>query len=412
MKINKFTLAAISASLVAGSANAAQDYYLYGSTAYRHATADAVLQLFNEPGNTLTSAVGDAGTGVYVALGANSGDNAWVVSGVLANQGLGAVTVHGTWSGSVGGQARLLHNDALANTFLAPGAVGNPLTYMPAHSPDFAMCDNLPSSTPFEAPTPGYATPTTIQVAVVDFVIAANQMNPPAVLPAGLQNVSGYQLQSLFSIGCIPLGQLDGNAADNSIGIYAVGRDDDSGTRAIFEADTGLGVGTPVTQYLITGAPYKYTAAGTAGINFPFSGAGYSSGGNVETALAVPNPGNYVAGQLNLNYTVPAETASYAVAYIAVSDWKNNVNQPALNYNGVPFNVNNVLNGTYSYWGYENANVRMNDYNSNLNGIATFANALTTIQASDAGNALYPGTIALGAMACSRAGDGQVILHN
>ena len=46
------------------------------------------------------------------------------------------------------------------------------------------MCDNLPSSTPFEAPTPGYTTPVTIQVAIVDFVIAANAMQAPRCRPA------------------------------------------------------------------------------------------------------------------------------------------------------------------------------------------------------------------------------------
>ena len=207
------------------------------------------------------------------------------------------------------------------------------------------------------------------------------------------------------------MGQLDGNPADNSIGIYGVGRDDDSGTRTIFEADCGLGVGIPMDQYFITGGPYTYTYAGAAGINFPFSGAGYASGGNVKTALLVQNPGTYVKGDLNLNYGVPPETASYAIGYIAISDWFG-TGLPTLSYNGVPYTDAAVENGTYSYWGYENANVRTADYGNGTTPIAVFANALTAIQATDAGNPLYPGTIALGAMACARAGDGQLILHN
>ena len=129
MKINKIVLATICAAVLAGSANAAQDYYLYGSTAYRKATFTALQNLFNQTGNTLVDAWGETSAGKYeniaaVAAFTEAMPAPGLLGGTLANQGLGAVTIHGTWAGSVGGEARLTHNDALANTFITDvGAV-------------------------------------------------------------------------------------------------------------------------------------------------------------------------------------------------------------------------------------------------------------------------------------------------
>jgi hypothetical protein len=408
MRINKIALGMLAASAVASSVNAA-DYYLYGSTAYRKATFDAVKSLFQQSGNTMTGCLGATNTtaGNYTdrstAAAGSVGDSAWVIWGTLANQGLGSVTVHGTWAGSVGGLARLTHQDALGNTFLATGVAGNPISYMPAHSPDFAMCDSQPDVVSFVAPTPGYSAVHNIPVCVVDFVIAANA----GALPANFSNVTFYQLQALYSFGSAPLSLFTGNAADNNKGIYAVGRDDDSGTRTLFALDIGAGIPSTFYQYNITGsgATYAYTYAGSAGINWLNDGAGYSSGGTVKSVLQIANPGTYNAN------TLTGETVSYAIGYLAVSDW-NGSGLPILSYNGVPFSTAAVQEGQYSYWGTENANVRLADWNANLNGIKTFATSLTAAQAGLAGTAAFAGTIKISDMHCTRADDGQVIFHN
>ena len=415
MNMKRIVPSAICAAVLAGSVSAnATDYYLYGSTAYRKATFTAIQNLFNQSGNTLTAAWGKNSSGNYEDIHAvaafSEGDSAWVVTGTLANQGLGSVRVFGTWAGSVGGLARLTHNDALANTFINDvGAVaGNAVTYVPAHSPDFAMCDNQPGVTPFVSPTPGYSAVHNISIAVVDFVIAANKGS----FPAQFTNVTGYQLRTLYTLGSAPLGLFTGNPSDDTIGIYAVGRDDDSGTRTIFETDTGLGVGATLFQYSITGTPsYKYAYAGITGINFPNDGAGYSGGGDVKTALLISNPGTYSNGDaFNLYNSMSAENSSYAIGYLAVSDW-NGSGLPTLTYNGVAFSDAAVQEGHYSYWGIENANVRLNDWNSNLNGIQTFATALTAQQQVLAGNASNPGTLLTSSLQCTRSTDGAVIVR-
>jgi hypothetical protein len=412
MKINKIALTTVCAAVLAGTAHAAQDYYLYGSTAYRKATFTALQNLFNQTGNTLSDAWGETSAGKYENIAAaaafSEGDSAVVISGTLANQGLGAVTIHATWAGSVGGEARLNHNDALLNTFITDvGAVaGNPVAFTAAHSPDFAMCDNQPGVTPFVAPTPGYSADHNIPVAVVDFVIAVNAGH----FPAQMVNVSKWQLEALYKVGSAPLMQFTGNPSDNTNAIYAVGRDDDSGTRTIFETDTGLGVGAAVAQYYVTNTPsYGYISAGTTGINFPNDGDGYSSGGNVKNALQISNPGNYSNGDaFSIYNSMPSENASYAIGYLAVSDWSGS-GLPILTYNGVAFSDAAVENGQYSYWGTENANVRLADWNANLNGIATLATAITGAQSALAGNPSNPGTLPIANLNCSRTTDGAVI---
>jgi hypothetical protein len=412
MKMNKLSLGMLAASVLAGTAHAQIDYYMYGSTAYRKATFDAVRALFQQAGNSLTFCGGDGGGATYVnrtaAAAGSVGDTHWVMQGTLANQGYGAqtITVHGTWAGSVGGLVRLTHKDPLAATFIsapptAGVAYGNALVFDAATPPDIGMCDNQPNVVAqFLKPTPGYTGVHNATVAGVDFVIAANA----GTFPAQFVNVSGLQLQALYNFGSAPLGFFTGAVADNTKAIYAVGRDDDSGTRAIFSMDIGAGLPATYFQYLISNGPYTYTYAGAAGINWNNDGAGYSGGGNVKTALQIANPGTYANGAWG-------EASSYAIAYLAVSDWSGS-GLPTLSYNGVPYSRAAVLEGQYSYWGKENANTRDTDWTANTKSIQSFFNALTTEQGALAGLAAYPGTFALGTLDCDRSTDGQPIFHN
>jgi len=207
-------------------------------------------------------------------------------------------------------------------------------------------------------------------------------------------------LQALYTDGTIPVTQLTGVASDVGV-VYAVGRDDDSGTRAIFETDTGLGFGASLTQYGITSnsvaAPYVYTIEPSQSVHAA-DGNGYSSGGNVKTALQLSNPGTYKADGVNL---------SYAIAYIAVSDW-NGAGLSALAYNGATFSVAAVEQGTYSYWGLENVNVRTSDDSGNFQ---TVVGDITTAQTALAGNSHYAGTLQPSVMNCSRNDDGQPIFY-
>lgn len=415
MNLKEIALGILGASLLASSASAQTHYYMFGSTAYRKATFDATKSLVN--GTAGFSCLGDT-TFVYPGPGgnlsdlsgvANSGANAWVMTGTIA--GIGSVVIHGTWAGAVGGEAATAGKQS--KPMLQTGAVGSSAVYV-NNIPDVGMCDQQPTTVPsLLPPTPGFVALKTFPVCVVEFVVAANAGS----FPADFLNVTGFQLNQLYTVGVAPLEQFTGNTADNvagnSIGVYATGRDDDSGTRCTFQMDTGLGVPSSLSQYSVSGSPsYKYTAFPVAGINFLNDGGGYGSGSAVKAALLISNPGTYANGDLNAFYpAVPAETKSCIIGYLAVSDW-NGSGLPALNYNGVAYSHAAIQQGQYSYWCTENANVRLADYNANTKTIQTFIADLTGAQIAQAGLPANPGTLSTTSMACTRAGDGQPILHN
>jgi hypothetical protein len=130
-------------------------------------------------------------------------------------------------------------------------------------------------------------------------------------------------------LGDVPKSLYTGVAADTA-SVYAVGRDDDSGTRITAFAETGAGAFAAVSQWSFT------TAGSGAGVTISapvevFNG-GFASGGSVGTIL----------GGSGFN----------AVGYVGISDAATAITNGAvpLNFNGVPFSVDNVKNGSYTFW--------------------------------------------------------------
>jgi len=148
---------------------------------------------------------------------------------------------------------------------------------------------------------------------------------------SGVSNITSQQARvHLTGGGMTDLSLFTGSAGDAGTTVYAVGRDDDSGTRITTLAETGAGVFATLEQYKFT-----YTS-GTNTISAPtdvFNG-GYASGGDLAKVLGA--------------------TGDNAIGYVGISDGITATTSPkigvALKYNGVPFSVDNVKNGSYTFW--------------------------------------------------------------
>jgi hypothetical protein len=200
--------------------------------------------------------------------------------------------------------------------------------------------------------------------------------------------------------------------------VYAVGRNDDSGTRILALTDAFYGASTPVIQYLCpngTPATYNFVFAGEGA---SFDGDGYGSGGSVKTALTTARPGSYKANGIN---------ESYMIAYIGITDAMNvgglslpagsntiaSVTSPAvptaqwLNYNGVPWSEPAITEGAYTYFGYEHLDTAA----APTPGVSTLAAALAAKQVAQAGTANVPGTMPISVMNIANRADGSIIAH-
>jgi hypothetical protein len=411
MTLKKLALTIGAGCAIVSTASADSTLYIAGSTAYRKATYAALLALYNAAGNSLDAnyPVGDSsstatGSGATVnSVGNGAANLVW--SGTLANQGLGHVVIVANWSGSISGQ-KADAESAVWPTFLDPATVA-PAENFIGHIPDYNVSDNFQKTTVYTAALDPLAVNLTrTPVAVIEFVVAKD---PTA--PADLTDVTSEGLRELYLGGFINLAQFTGSAADTGSYVIGTGRDDDSGTRTIFEADNGLSFTATLLQWGLhspsvdnspagTYTPYQF---GLASINAN-DGTGYSSGGTVAKVLA---DGTGPGSILNPSTGV-GNVTSYFVGYVSVTD-ANGVVAPAqwLNYNGVPFSNVAVEQGQYTYWGYENVDIRPAHKNGIFN---TFYNALVTGLTAQAGT--LAGTLPIANLAGSRTADGGLFSHN
>jgi len=173
-------------------------------------------------------------------------------------------------------------------------------------------------------------------------------------------NITERQAAALFRNGHLPLSFFTGNPADRTNGVFAIGRNIDSGTRTAILTEIGVGSLNKVNQYDFNTntRTISLTPAGTLpGISFLAGDGGDDSGGTLcskvaaATNLTVAN----VSGVTNYPGTV------YLIGYSGIPDI-NTRHLKALSYNGTaPFNpspgantlgfqtnFNGIANGTYS----------------------------------------------------------------
>lgn len=179
-------------------------------------------------------------------------------------------------------------------------------------------------------------------------------------------NINQQVARTLITSGFIPQSYLTGTAttADTANYFYLVGRNEDSGTRigALSESQFGV-TGTP-KQFQVTGTVSGITGVGLYPANNPLytqtniswsaaGHSGYNAGGDVATALDLPDAGTaltFSSGKSGEN-----SGASYFVGYLGVTDAATAIagGAKALTYGGVPFSVAAVQNGQYTFWTYE-----------------------------------------------------------
>ena len=371
--------------------------YITGSTAYRSATENAILHIY------------DATPAVQIAFQNNSatfqGANQSIFVG---NIGGVAVNVHTSWSGSEAG-IQTVADPAQTVNFLPDSTCptncsANPGTSVAAgtdaHHPDVAMSDTFQSTSQFNGIFRGVTYAALSEAAGT----VAGQGSPVGIVPfkwcasagAPFTDITSQLVRALYGTGKLPLALFTGNNADETKPVVALGRNPDSGTRLTSFAETGFGALHVVKQYQpqdSAGALVK-TTAGTIskfvawpaetinGVPVGIFNSGYSSGGDLSKAMraVTTDPVTITAT------SYPAANVT-RVAYLGTSDADSNLLSGApppalgveLSYNGVllgipvaPNTYNNVTaltEGQYTFWGYEHV----------LYNTATIAAAVKTV---------------------------------
>jgi len=167
-----------------------------------------------------------------------------------------------------------------------------------------------------------------------------------------LTNITDPLIRTYIT-GPIPLADFTGNPADwngTQPLVYAVGRNDASGTRVAAFADSLFGIFSAPAQYDISAGPTLTLDShpDATGVVHTDGTQGYISGGDVAAAMSIGGSGAA---------TDPFTGGSgwYAIAYVGISDANTAIagGAAALTYNGVAYTPANVQNGEYGFWGYE-----------------------------------------------------------
>jgi hypothetical protein len=394
VKAYKTLLASSLALAFAVSAHAQTVIHIAGSTAYRAATVTAIEAALTAGGSFTYAYVG---TPPFVAGNEKKANQAIFKGNVKISGNTVPVEFKTSFQGSVGGVADLVNHLTVgtggsaypnggggwladSNLPASGGAVVSSSAPLdPASVPDIAMSDSFQKTTPF--------TSTTLSGKIVG-VVPFEWVKGLATSLSTLTNITTAQSYTLLK-GSFTFG---GNP------VFAIGRDEDSGTRIAAYEDASAGTDNgdigPGPTYPSVPKQYQFAASGTPtlwvapvtvdGFTYPNAGhSGYSSGGSLAAAL-------------NTATTVPY------VAYLGINDAGSvNSGKNGLQFNSHAYSTTNVGSGAYIFWGYEHLL-----FLPTLSGTPLLvAQQLETFVAS---NASVSG-VAISSMKVHRNGDGQPI---
>jgi len=231
-----------------------------------------------------------------------------------------------------------------------------------------------------------------------------------------IYNLTPATAKQLLTNGVINAYRLTQQLSDTNAGVYTVGRNLDSGARAIILINAGLGsvltatgVTKGISQYAVLkpGTALKYSDgrlyASNSSTNLLVTpwpaevingkvtqkgAGGYSSGS--ANAAAVTAPTNTVLPN-GINTNLPG--ASYLVGYSGASEGKSG-NAQLLQWNGVPLTIETVKSGAYTLWSYVHVLVGPA---ASTNATSLAATLVSNVKAKTTAdlNALNYGTIAL-----------------
>ncbi len=299
MKTKILALAAASLAL-GSSAFADVTVNFTGATAFRVPTLDTIKAQFVASGQPFKFAHDRNAINNQAFNGATRAIFQGTFNGVP-----GVTTIRTSFNGSVEGINALINSPAADPTYLTTGVLdsitavvggnnggngqGGASTAAAAQS-DVAFSDVALSSTAFAGNS---LQPSTPEAGVVVFTMIANEG------AAGiLDNMNTQNFRALFSAGFLPLSFFTGNALNTDY-VFATGRNDGSGTRTAYLAETGYGIANAVNQYLVgrsTGgainAIYRVPAGGTSVGLAAVTPSLTLSSGNASTIWGLNQDGN------------------------------------------------------------------------------------------------------------------------
>lgn len=285
MKLNKILMGMLALLGTAGLVQAQTSVEITGATAFRAATLNTIKARFAAGGNYR---YGHNGTSF-------TSSNQAVFEGTFPGVG-GTTVVRTSFNGSVEGINALVN--AVHASYINPadltGAFGATPSAQTGMSPsqsvqaDIAFSDVSIASTPYSGQASSVA-PASAGVGVVVFTMIKGEGGA-----AALTNITNKQFQALFTAGIEKLSLFTGDPADASSFVFAAGRNDGSGTRTTYMAETGTGITTLVNQYigrvsgLVTDPSARVTHLQLAGT----SGSNFNAGSNISTVWGQNLPGN------------------------------------------------------------------------------------------------------------------------
>lgn len=348
------------------------DIRITGSTAFRTAVDATILAIMTGERTAFLPGVDVTGT---------SNSSRTIYKGTIGGN---QYTVRTSWSGSSAGVQALADNTPVQ--FMVTGTITN-TTPVSTASPTYeTIAANYAFSDVGQAaagrPNATFA-PTNAQVGVVPFVFVAGKGTP-----ASVTNITDQQFAWMWSNGGAAASFLSGDFTNDSGDyLYPTGRNSGSGTRITVLSETRYGRGTAVAQQSTTSTTTNLTGAPTA---FATSG-GYS-------ALQIADL---------LGKTPAASTESW-ISYLGLSDANLAIGNGAaaiLTYNGVAYSQENVRNGAYTLWGYQQMYRK-----TGLNALEVAFD--TALRAAIDAN-LSSDFVGLGSMKVNRTGgDGGAVIEN
>jgi len=274
MKSKLLTAGALALAF-ASSAIADVTVNITGATAFRAATLAAIKARFAASGQPFKFAHDQATSGGTFYTGATRSIWIGTFPGVS-----GTTTIRTCFTGSVEGIRALVGaSDPAPPTYYQPSLLNSTTaivggaelanqgtTGAATATSDIAFSDVSKAVTPYASSPLQPASPA---VGVVVFTMLTNEGSP-------ITNVTAQQFRALLTRGFQPLSLFTGNATDSDKYIFATGRNDGSGTRTTYLAESGFGVTNPVKQYITirssSTALQAIQEVPAGGVNSPLTG--------------------------------------------------------------------------------------------------------------------------------------------
>lgn len=407
-----------------------------GATAFRAAALTSIQSAFNNSGQPYQYSHDRAAGDVI-----NATRSLWVGTfpGVP-----GVTTIRTSFNGSVQGIRALVdspaqdptyYDNTVAANLITAATIGGGETFTTtpgfakttiAAQSEIAFSDVAASSTPFSQPLQ----PSDPAAGVVVFTMITNEGST-------ISNVTTQNFRALFTTGFQPLSLFTGIAADETL-VFATGRNDGSGTRTAYLAETGFGITNTVNQFIVNelsgNANTVIQLAPAGGVNVPPLTGQSASNASTVWGQDVTGNGGYnsgsgltgALGRTGASVTVLDESGADAfgepvradlVTWISLNDavTARNAGAKVCAYNGTllsDFAVSGttlttadkekVTHGAYTAWSYQQM-YRRNDITSG--DAVTVYNGIKTLIQTNLASAGIPVTD----MAVAREIDGGVV---